>query len=763
MKTGLISRALRSGGRTEPRAWPLRLMWVFLGLYLVGLMVHGEGFNPIVDLWLGMPASWAPAAVAWLAAYRAKNHLAVALVAMALSAFAAGSTVYVSSLAGATSLPFPSSADIGYLIFYPLVLSGLFVYLLPLRQRFARSVLLDAVVGSLGAASVLVVLLSQLLSAANGFPSFATSVAIAYPLLDLVVLAVTAGMAAVPGLATARSGMILMLGLMVFAAADVAYAFRLENDTYSLGTPLDAGWTAGMGLIAAWANGFQGATAEGASEGAWTPAVPMVATAAGLGVLIVGTGTPVPELAVGLAAATLVSAGIRTQLAFRQLVTLAEVRRQSRTDELTGLPNRRALYGDAPGVLEAQQGAPCAFLLLDADRFKEINDSLGHDVGDRLLIQVSERLRRCLRPGDLIARLGGDEFAILLLDTGRDEAVRTADRLRAALSEPLTLKGIAVQVGISVGIALFPEQGEDLKTLLRKADTAMYRAKTSRSGHHVYASEDQNPGEERLRMLQELRAALAEDQLVLHYQPKVDALTGDVKGVEALVRWNHPRRGLLAPDSFLLLTEEAGLMNGLNNRVLSLALDQAARWEAQGRRMTVAVNVSASTLIDAELPERIAALLKERDLAESALMVEITEDFMMPDRSRARDILSRLQDSGIQIAIDDFGTGYSSLAYLRDLPINELKLDRSFIVPMTDCPRAAALVASTISLAHSLGLTVVAEGVEDGPALEQLGGYGCDQAQGFHILRPVPATELDEWFAASGLGGDRLDSELPSA
>ncbi|MFF2319149.1 putative bifunctional diguanylate cyclase/phosphodiesterase [Arthrobacter sp. NPDC058097] len=742
-----------------PRPWLLWLMWMFLGLYLAGLMAHGKAFNPLVDLWLGLPASWAPAAVAGLAAYRARNR-ALALVAMALAAFAAGSTVYVTSLAGSSSLPFPSSADIGYLLFYPLVLGGLFVYLLPLRQRLARSVLLDAVVGSLGAASVLVVLLSPLLSAADGFPSFATSVAVAYPLLDLVVLAVTAGMAAVPGLATGRSGVILMLGLLVFAAADVAYAFRLENDTYYLGTPLDAGWTAGLCLIAAWAESFtrEGAAANGASEGAWTPAVPMVATAAGLGVLIVGTGIPVPELAVGLAAATLLSAGIRTQLAFRQLVTLAEVRRQSRTDELTGLPNRRALYADAPAVLDAQQGAPCAFLLLDADRFKEINDSLGHDVGDRLLVQVSERLRRCLGPDDLIARLGGDEFAVLLLNAGEQEALELADRLRAALSEPLTLRGIALQVGVSVGIAMFPEQGKDLKTLLRKADTAMYRAKTSRTGRHVYASEDHSTGEERLRMLQELRIALAEGELILHYQPKVDAVTGETKGVEALVRWNHPRHGLLAPGSFLLLVEEGGLMNALNDCVLTLALDQAALWQTKGRPMTVAANLSASSLIDAELPGRIAAMLRERALPASALMVEITEDFMMPDRVRARDILAGLQASGVRVAIDDFGTGYSSLAYLRDLPINELKLDRSFIVSMTEDPRAAALVASTINLAHSLGLTVVAEGVEDGDALDQLGRYGCDQAQGFHILRPVPPAELDDWFSTFPLG-----SGLPSA
>ncbi|MFP3462708.1 EAL domain-containing protein [Arthrobacter globiformis] len=748
------------GARQGPRRSLLWLMWLLLALYLTGLLLDTDGFSPVENFWLGVPAAWAPAAVAGLAAYRAKSHRSLALVAMALAAFAAGSTIYVSALAGATSLPFPSPADIGYLLFYPLALSGLFVYLLPLRQRLARSVLLDAVVGSLGAASVLVVLLSPLLAAAGGFSSLATAVAAAYPLLDLILLAVTAGMAAVPGLATGRSGATLMLGLMVFSAADVVYVYRLATDTYYLGTPLDAGWTAGLCLIATWADGFarQEERAQGASEGSWTPAVPLAATAAGLGVLVVGTGVEIPELAVGLAAATLVSAGIRTQMAFRQLVTLAEVRRQSRTDELTGLPNRRALYADAPAVLKARQGNPCAFLLLDADRFKEINDSLGHDVGDRLLIQVSERLRRCLRPGDLIARLGGDEFAILHLDAGEEEAIRFADRLRAALSEPLTLRGIALQVGVSVGIAMSPEQGEDLKTLLRKADTAMYRAKSSRSGRHVYASEDNSPGEERLRMLQELRAALVEEELVLHYQPKVDVLTGEPKGVEALVRWNHPRHGLLWPGSFLLLAEESGLMNALNDRVLTLALDQATVWHLQGRPMTVAANLSASSLIDAELPGRIAGMLTKRGLPASVLMVEITEDFMMPDRVRARDILAGLQASGIRVAIDDFGTGYSSLAYLRDLPINELKLDRSFIVSMTEDPRAAALVASTINLAHSLGLTVVAEGVEDGDALDQLGRYGCDQAQGFHILRPVPPAELDDWFSTSP-----LDSGLSSA
>lgn len=280
---------------------------------------------------------------------------------------------------------------------------------------------------------------------------------------------------------------------------------------------------------------------------------------------------------------------------------------------------------------------------------------------------------------------------------------------------------------------------------MRKADMAMYKAKTLHSGHRVFVSEDNSHGDDRLRTLQELRAAVADDQLELHYQPKVDIATGGLAGVEALVRWNHPTRGLLYPDSFLLLAEEAGLMNDLSNRVLALALDQAALWQSRGDPLSVAVNLSASSLIDADLPERVFSMIKERRLPASALVLEITEDFMMPDRRRAREILSRLHEGGIRIAVDDFGTGYSSLSYLRDLPINELKLDRSFLVSMSEDPRAAALVAATISLAHGLGLIVVAEGVEDRRALDQLSRYGCDQAQGFYISRAVPALVLDQW------------------
>jgi predicted signal transduction protein with EAL and GGDEF domain len=371
----------------------------------------------------------------------------------------------------------------------------------------------------------------------------------------------------------------------------------------------------------------------------------------------------------------------------------------------------------------------------------------GRHAGDQLLIQVAPRLLKHLREGDVLARLGGDEFALLLEVAGHDEAVDVAVKLRAALAEPFALEDITLHSSVSVGIALFPDDGPDLSTLLRKADIAMYKAKTSGNGHHVYCSADDADDAARLQMVAELRTALADNQLVVHYQPKIDLDTGEVHAVEALVRWDHPTRGLLYPDAFLDLFEESGLMATLTRVTLALALDQVAAWQAQGQPLTVSVNLSASSLIDSDLPEQVASILAARGVPPQALELEITEEFLMADCERARAILTRIRHSGVQISIDDFGTGYSSLAYLRDLPIDELKLDSSFIFPMADDGRAIALVASTIALAHSLGLRMVAEGVENDIAYTDLVALGCDQAQGYYMSRPVPATELNHWLS----------------
>jgi len=423
-------------------------------------------------------------------------------------------------------------------------------------------------------------------------------------------------------------------------------------------------------------------------------------------------------------------------------------------DPLTGLANRRALYTEGEARLVKSPGRRRALLLLDLDRFKEVNDSLGHRAGDQLLVEVGARLRGRLRGGDLLARLGGDEFAVLLEDAGYHEAASVAENLRATLAEPFTAlagpssgRRLTLHSTVSIGIARFPDDGPDLSSLLRKADIAMYKAKISGDGHHVYSSTDKSDGATRLRTIDELQAAMTSNQLVVHYQPKIDLATGEVHSVEALVRWNHPTRGLLYPGSFLALVEESGLMRAMTRLVLEMALDQAAAWQAQGEHLIIAINLSASSLVDADLPDEVFAMLDARGVPPAALQLEITEEFLMADHDRAWSILTRLRNGGVQISVDDFGTGYSSLSRLREMPIDELKLDRSFVLPMTDDARAAALVASAIGLAHSLGLRMVAEGVETKVAYAELRRLGCDQAQGFLLSKPVPAAELDDWLS----------------
>jgi diguanylate cyclase (GGDEF)-like protein len=717
--------------------------------YATGLLLHGDRPNPLVDIWLGELTQWVPAAIFWLATVRTGfRRPDVLLATLAVTFNAAADTYYVTAMDAAGELPFPSPADIGYLLFYPLMLASLIALVRSQMRGLAWSVLLDSAVGALGSAAILAALLGPVLTSAINEPeAFPTAVAVAYPVFDLLLVAAIAGIAAAPGLTIGPRWTFVVGGLVVFAAADVVYALLEVSGTYIVGIPLDAAWALGLALMAVWVSEAGRPHPARAVTGRKTPAlfVPAVAVAAGLGVLILGTQIEQPLAAVVLASLTVSLAAI--PLVFRQRL----LRKQARTDDLTGLPNRRALYTDAPALLimsrvPARQ-RHSALLLLDLDRFKEVNDSLGHDVGDGLLVQVSARLRAALPRDAVLARLGGDEFAVLTGGAGESEATALALTLRDSLAQPFVLGGLAVETRASIGIALFPEQGHNLSDLLRRADMAMYKAKATRVGTHVYSSEDDSHGDARMRTLQELRVAITHDQLRIHYQPKVSLGSGAVTGVEALVRWEHPVRGLLLPEDFLDLVEESGLMHELTRVVLTQALDQAVRWQTSGRSLTIAVNVSASSLVDIDLPDQIVRMVQDRGLPASALMLEVTEDFLIRDRERAHAVLTRLRQAGIQIAVDDFGTGYSSLSYLRDLPIDELKLDRSFVLPMSGDARAASLVASTIGLAHSLGLRMVAEGVETGAAFDELARYGCDDAQGFFMSKPVPAADLDVWLA----------------
>ena len=734
------------------------LMWamgLLLVAYVVGLMLPAHDAGVGAYRGLGLLTMLLPAAVCWLAVSHAGfRRREILLAAAALTSYAAGDSYYYLMVGTHQALAFPSLADVGYLAFYPLMLAALTVTLRRNVRGRASSVWLDSALGALGAASLVAVMINPVLSSSRAGQSLlASAVAVAYPLLDLLLVAAVIGIAALRNTRLSRRLVLLAGGVAVFTGADTIYATQQARGTYMVGRPLDAGWSIGLALIALWVDGIarrerpSPATRATRTSSTTTLAVSGLATAAGLGVLIAGTQVHMSNLAVSLAGLALVAGAVRTHLAFRRLTWLPDLRRQASTDHLTGLPNRRALYAEGRARLTDPQGQRRALLVLDLDKFKEVNDTLGHHIGDKLLARVGARLRGHLRTDDLLARLGGDEFAVLLADAGYDEATDVAVKLRAALAEPFIMDSLTLHTGVSLGIALFPDDGPDLNSLMRKADIAMYKAKASGVGHHFYNGSDEANEAARAQTVQELRTALAGDQLVLHYQPKIDLRSGDVRSVEALVRWNHPTSGLLYPAAFLSLVEESGMMPALTRAVLALALDQATAWAAQGRQLTVAVNLSASSLVDANLPEQVSAMLSDRGVPPSALQLEITEEFLMADRDRAGAILTRLRHAGVQISIDDFGTGYSSLSYLRDLPVDELKLDRSFIFPMAENVRAAALIASTIGLAHILGLRIVAEGVETPGSYAELKRLGCDEAQGYLMSRPVPAVDLDRWLS----------------
>ncbi len=736
------------------------LLWA-IGLGLLGFVVTsflvaiGFHVSMVVTSVFGMLAVWGPTLLCWTAVRRVGlRRPEVLLAASAVTAWTIGSTYYVGMLPPDGPVPFPTFADIGSALFYVLMTSALVVAVRRRAKGVASSVWWDAAVGSLGAAAVLAVVLHPLLvPAVTSAWSLATVVLTASPFCDLLLVALVFGIAALRDVRMGRRWGFLVAGLLIFALADVTYTLQTMSGTYTYGTLSDSSWTIGIVLMAVWVDGNtqdQPAPKKDAksSSRAMSLAVSSGATLAGLGVLLVNAWPPVPRVALILAGVTLLAAAARSEMAFRLLGRLADLRRlTAATDELTGLPNRRALISAGQARLAAQRGRRQAVLVLDLDKFKEVNDSLGHHAGDQLLVHVAARLSEHLSGGDMLARLGSDEFADLLDDAGRDEAADAAVRLRAALNEPFTLQSIALHTSVSIGIALFPEHGPDLSALVSKADMAMYKAKTTRPGFHVYSRDDDADDATRLQTVEELRTALAAGQFVVHYQPKIDLRSGDVHSVEALVRWQHPTRGLLAPIAFLHLVEEFGMMPAMTRVVLELVLDQIVVWTADGRPMTVAVNLSASSLVDDDLPEQVSNMLADRDIPPSRLQLEITEELLMADRDRARSILARLRESGVQIAVDDYGTGYSSLSYLLDLPIDELKLDRSFILPMADDDRAAALVSSTIGLAHSLGLRMVAEGVETGVVFAELKRMGCDQAQGYFMSRPVSADGLDHWLS----------------
>ena len=743
----------RRGRTRQPVDRPLRVVRVcaavLASVYVLSLAAHGLGDDSVLAA-LAVGGKWLfIVGLTGLLVLRAvtvpQDRAVWLLFAAAVGCYTVGSLGYALTNGGPAPVIRPIWADLAFIAFHPLAAAALFRLLRSRIRRLTSSMWLDAVVTGLTAAAFA----SAFAIGAYLHTALRDALLVAvYPIADLLLVFI-AGALAVIGRGAGAAWWWLTAGTALFVVTDTVYAYQVAHGAYVIGGPLDVGW--GLAFVCYGMAACQGPRPRTSAPlpGVRALVVPGLCAIGALVLLLRGYLEDGDPLAGGLAFGAVVAALARTALTFREVRALADSRHQARTDELTGLPNRRQVF-ETLSAADARMaaGGGTAVLVLDLDRFKEINDSLGHGVGDALLREVGPRLAGHLRSGDLLARLGGDEFVVLADGLGEDGALALARRLCTTLGRPFQLAGMALSVEASVGIALGPRHSRHAQELLQMADLAMYAAKAGRSGPVVYDEERHGSGRHRLEAVAQLRRAVDEGQLVLHYQPKLSLATGRVGGVEALVRWQHPERGLLFPDAFIELAESAGLMAALTSRVLDTALAQRRAWSDRGRELTVAVNVSPSNLVDEGFPDEVAGMLARHGVPATALVLEVTESLLMEDRERAVRVLAALREAGVGVAIDDYGTGWSSLAYLATLPVTELKLDRAFVGAMTGSDRSASIVTSTLQLAHALGLVFVAEGAEDQATVEALAALGCDVVQGYHLSRALPPEQLEAWLEA---------------
>jgi diguanylate cyclase (GGDEF)-like protein len=664
--------------------------------------------------------------------------------------------------------PIPSICDGMWLTLYPCCYIGI-VGLARLRERRVPARMwLDGIVAGLGIAAIgaAIVVRPVLASVSGGTAAVITEMA--YPLCDLLLAALVVGVLALRGWRLDRLWAMLGAGFIALAAADCLYALQvahgasapsaLTNLTYDIGVMLLA--------LAAWQPGAAIETDTVPSSAVL--AIPAVFTVSALGLLIYDHFSRLDPIALTLAMLTMLVAFARVALTFRDVHALAETRRQAMTDDLTSMPNRRHFLRRVhDGIIASRAtGESVALMIVDLDHFKELNDTLGHDAGDQLLRQVGERLHEVLRASDTAARLGGDEFGVLLSDSSDGaNAELVAQKILKAIAQPFPIKSVGLRVTASIGIALFPEHAENDEQLMQHADVAMYEAKAAQSGYACYARERDKHSLERLTLAGELSHALENGEIEAHFQPKADAGSRRIVGVEALVRWQHPTRGLISPAEFVTVAEQAGLGRALTRRMLHLALTQARIWRDEGFDLHVAVNTTVADLQDTQFPAEVAATLQAHGLPPEALVLEVTENMVLADPVRVGDVLAQLGELGLGLSLDDFGTGFSSLTHLKSLPVGEVKIDRSFVGRMTTDPVDAAIVQATIQLAHSIGIRVVAEGIEDQVTWSSLVANRCELVQGYALSRPLPAIDLDTLLRAQPLpegGVEQLDV-APSA
>ncbi len=692
--------------------------------------------------------------VCWRAVRTIESRKSWMIFAFGISIYGLGNVLWAAWIEHLPNPPIPSICDGMWLTLYPCCYIGI-VGLARLRERRVPARMwLDGIIAGLGIAAIgaAIVVRPVLASVSGGTAAVITE--LAYPLCDLLLAALVVGVLALRGWRLDRMWGMLGAGFLALAAADCLYALQvahgasapsaLTNTTYDIGVMLLA--------LAAWQPRATIETDTVPSSAVL--AIPAAFTVSALGLLIYDHFSRLDPIALTLAMLTMLMAFARIALTFRDVRALAETRRQALTDDLTSMPNRRHfLRRVRDGIVASRAtGASVALLLVDLDHFKELNDTLGHDAGDQLLCQVGERLRTVLRATDTAARLGGDEFGVLLAEPcDGATAALVAEKILKTIAQPFPIREVGLRVTASIGIALFPENAENDEQLMQHADVAMYEAKAAQSGYACYARERDKHSLERLTLAGELSHALENGEIEAYFQPKANAGSRRIVGVEALVRWQHPTRGLISPAEFVTVAEQAGLGRALTRRMLDLALKQARIWRDEGFDLHVAVNTTVADLQDTQFPAEVAQTLTEHGLPPEVLVLEVTENMVLADPVRVGDVLAQLGELGLGLSLDDFGTGFSSLTHLKSLPVGEVKIDRSFVGRMTTDPVDAAIVQATIQLAHSIGIRVVAEGIEDQATWSSLVANKCELVQGYALSRPLPAIDLDTLLRAQPL------------
>ncbi|HEX3976397.1 MAG TPA: bifunctional diguanylate cyclase/phosphodiesterase [Solirubrobacteraceae bacterium] len=749
-----IGRALpRSAELTPAERALLAAAFVGLGVLLLVtaatalLGVRGAAADPVMRDWMSSATGILVAGIVCLRPLRIPTcRRSFSLVAAGVTAYSAGNVVSTTWLSHVANPSVPSVSDLLWLSFYPLVAAGI-VGLTGIRgrNRPPAGVWLDGIVagGGLAAIGAAVIVPSVL----SGHGSAATlAMELTYPIGDLLLVGLVVGIIALRSWRIDRGWAGLGLAFALLAAADFLYAIQGSGTAGRPSAVANLTYLLALSALAfvAWQVPPSRPEPKFAS---WSVLlVPSGFMFAALVLLLLDHIQRLSALPFGLATVTMLAAIGRMIVAFRDARGLAEARRLAGTDDLTALPNRRrfmALTEEAIAASEAC-GRGLAVLMLDLDNFKQLNDTLGHHAGDELLRKIGPRLQHALRHLHTVGRLGGDEFAVLVYPAlGEDTIVAIAQDILGALREPFTVSELSLRVTGSLGIATFPDHARDADELMRHADIAMYQAKTSRDRYDFYARERDTHSLERLSLAAELAAALSSDAIEVHYQPKADARTRRIVGVEALARWRRADGRLAPPSEFVGPAEHAGLSRELTRRVVGLALTQVRRWRDAGYELQMAVNTTVADLLDVTFPDEIEAALARHGVPAEALVLEVTESSVLADPDRIGAVMQRLCELGVELSLDDFGTGYSSMAHLKALPVAELKIDRSFVSRMCSDATDAAIVYALIQLARKLDIRLVAEGVEDRWTLDALRVLDCDLIQGYLISRPLPAADIE--------------------